>query len=185
MHPRLHCRSTTGIFECSSGHRTLVDVGFDRCPSDVRYRGLSCEMMWTPNDSCGRDCCLTQCIINQALCARRVALGNFTPRPSQVGSGTGAPTVGFGGDSAAFAHGPQSNSHSHVSSPRLAKPGMRVFPHRAFLLISPQGLWDLLCWERVRQPRRHAVTRKQTEWAIYPLSTPPRSAKTLTLTRAH
>jgi len=35
----------------------------------------------------------------------RVAWGNFTPTPSQVGSGIGAPTVGSGGSSKAFAVG--------------------------------------------------------------------------------
>jgi hypothetical protein len=35
----------------------------------------------------------------------RVAWGNLTPTPSQVGSGIGAPTVGSGGSSKVFAVG--------------------------------------------------------------------------------
>ena len=45
-----------------------------------------------------------------------------SPR-SSVGSRTGAPTVGSGGNSNHFRVGPQSGSLCHVSSPRLVKPG--------------------------------------------------------------
>ena len=48
-----------------------------------------------------------------------------SPR-SSVGSRTGAPTVGSGGNSNHFRVGPQSGSLCHVSSPRLVKPGAPI-----------------------------------------------------------
>ena len=46
--------------------------------------------------------------------------------PLRVGSRTGAPTVGSGGNSNHFRVGPQSGSRGHVSSPRLVKPGVPI-----------------------------------------------------------
>ena len=44
-------------------------------------------------------------VLFRQKCKGRIARGSFTPTPSQVGSRTGAPTVGSGGSSKAFALG--------------------------------------------------------------------------------
>ena len=53
-----------------------------------------------------------------------------------------------------------------------------VFRHRAFLLTSPQGLWDLLRWERFRHPWPNPVVGIQPERPVQPPPTPPLPAKT-------
>ena len=59
--------------------------------------------------------------------------------PSTVGSRTGAPTVGSGGNSNRFRVGPQSGSPGHVSSPRLVKRSMRISRTTLSCLLRVKG----------------------------------------------
>ena len=56
-----------------------------------------------------------------------------------VGSRTGAPTVGSGGNSNRFRVGPQSGSPGHVSSPRLVKRSMRISRTTLSCLLRVKG----------------------------------------------
>ena len=57
----------------------------------------------------------------------------------EVGSRTGAPTVGSGGNSNRFRVGPQSGSPGHVSSPRLVKRSMRISRTTLSCLLRVKG----------------------------------------------
>ena len=60
-------------------------------------------------------------------------------RVNGVGSRTGAPTVGSGGNSNHFRVGPQSGSPGHVSSPRLVKRSMRISRTTLSCLLRVKG----------------------------------------------
>ena len=86
--------------------------------------------------------------INKGICnPMRVMIGiiaffktclRITTR-SFVGSRTGAPTVGSGGNSNRFRVGPQSGSRGHVSSPRLVKRSMRISRTTLSCLLRVKG----------------------------------------------
>ena len=66
-------------------------------------------------------------------------IGHVSSAPPEVGSRTGAPTVGSGGYSNRFRVGPQSGSPGHVSSPRLVKRSMRISRTTLSCLLRVKG----------------------------------------------
>ena len=67
------------------------------------------------------------------------SVGVVAESPMWVGSRTGAPTVGSGGNSNRFRVGPQSGSPGHVSSPRLVKRSMRISRTTLSCLLRVKG----------------------------------------------
>ena len=105
--------------------------------------------------------------------------------PAQVGSRTGAPTVGSGGNSNHFRVGPQSGSRGHVSSPRLVKPGVPILAP-GFPVCFTSRLCGLSCRERFRsgpRPPDPVITvQSQTAHTASSYST---SSKSLAFLGAH
>ena len=77
-------------------------------------------------------------LLDQSLNMRTLAR-EYAENRTEVGSRTGAPTVGSGGKSNHFRVGPQSGSHDHVSSPRLLKRSMRFSRTTLSCLLHVKG----------------------------------------------
>src|SRR5580700_9092112 len=94
----------------------------------------------------------------------RVARGNPTPTPSEVGSRTGAPA-------------------GLSTVPRFQSPPRRTqhadFPHCAPPFASLQGLWDLSGWSSFRSVASHSIAVEQPESVVQPRPIPPLPAEAL------